>query len=223
MPSTRPNAHDSINSTSRSLITGVRHRDDAAWRRLVELYGPLVHHWCRRSGLDRDAVADVFQEVFQAVALHIGKFRKEKKSDTFRGWLRVITRHKITDHFRRERNEPRGAGGTVAQQVLAQVPDPTGAPADSESATAPSVEEPLGMDSLPGDRDGEGRLFLRALDLVRERVKETTWQAFWRTTVDGRGAGDVAEELSLSPGAVRVAKSRVLQRLREELGEIEDA
>jgi hypothetical protein len=30
----------------------------------------------------------------------------------------------------------------------------------------------------------------------------------------------VADELAMSPGAVRVAKSRVLHRLREELGDV---
>ena len=31
---------------------------------------------------------------------------------------------------------------------------------------------------------------------------------------------DVADELGMTPGAVRVAKCRVLQRLREELGDV---
>jgi RNA polymerase sigma-70 factor (ECF subfamily) len=49
--------------------------------------------------------------------------------------------------------------------------------------------------------------------------EERTWQAFWRTAVDGRSAADVGAELGMTPGAVRVAKSRVLHRLREELGD----
>lgn len=28
-------------------------------------------------------------------------FRRDREGDTFRGWLRVITAHKIHDHFRR--------------------------------------------------------------------------------------------------------------------------
>ena len=35
-----------------------------------------------------------------------------------------------------------------------------------------------------------------------------------------RSTADVAEELSMSPGAVRVAKCRVLRRLRAELGDV---
>jgi RNA polymerase sigma-70 factor, ECF subfamily len=46
------------------------------------------------------------------------------------------------------------------------------------------------------------------------------WQAFWRVVVEGRAAPDVAAELSMQPGAVRVSKSRVLARLRKELGDV---
>jgi DNA-binding CsgD family transcriptional regulator len=36
----------------------------------------------------------------------------------------------------------------------------------------------------------------------------------------GKTAQEVARELSMQPGTVRVAKSRVLHRLRKELGEL---
>ena len=63
------------------------------------------------------------------------------------------------------------------------------------------------------------RLFLRGLDLIRDEFEERTWKAFWGTAVEGRTPQEVATRISMSPGAVRVAKSRVLQRLREELGD----
>jgi RNA polymerase sigma-70 factor (ECF subfamily) len=66
----------------------------------------------------------------------------------------------------------------------------------------------------------ERGLFYRAVDLVRGEFEERTWQAFWRTTIDGQTPRDVGADLHMSPGAVRVAKSRVLHRLREELGDV---
>ena len=39
-------------------------------------------------------------------------------------------------------------------------------------------------------------------------------------TVEGKPAADVAAELGMSLGAVYIAKSRVLGRLREEFGEL---
>jgi RNA polymerase sigma-70 factor (ECF subfamily) len=56
--------------------------------------------------------------------------------------------------------------------------------------------------------------------MVRGEFEERTWQAFWQTVIGGRAPRDVAADLGMSPGAVRVAKSRVLHRLREELGDL---
>jgi len=56
---------------------------------------------------------------------------------------------------------------------------------------------------------------------VRGQFTDATWQAFWRTAVDGRGAAEVAQELGLSVGAVYIAKSRVQARLREQVRLIE--
>ena len=67
--------------------------------------------------------------------------------------------------------------------------------------------------------DSEGALFRQCCERVRAEFHENTWQAFWCTAVDGRSAGEVAAELGMSPVGVRVAKSRVLLRLREELGD----
>lgn len=189
--------------TSRSLLERVQADDPAAWDRLVALYAPLVYQWCRGAGLREQDAADVFQEVFQAVVTHIGGFRKDRQGDTFRGWLRTITRNKAHDYFRRRGREPEGVGGTEAQGKMAEVP---ALPAPDDGSATGDIEE--------------HGLFHRALALIQQDFAESTWQAFWRTAVEGRPTADVAAELSLSPGAVRVAKSRVLRRLREELGDV---
>src|SRR5581483_9021572 len=183
-------------ATSRSLLRRVKADESAAWDRLVTLYAPLVFHWCRQWQLQDDDIADIFQEVFQAVAVHIGSFRKEQRRDTFRGWLRTITRNKVYDHFRRQGEEPRAAGGSTAQFRLAQVAEPL-LPDDEPTPEGDAIERSL---------------FRRGLELIRGEFEERTWRAFWRTAVDGLPAKDVADELAMSPGAIRVAKSRVLQR-----------
>jgi len=193
------NNHHSSSGTSPSLLERVRTDDPAAWERLVGLYSPLVLFWCRRSGLADEDIDDVFQEVFLAVATHIADFKKERAGDTFRGWLRTITRSKVIDHFRRRGREPLPLGSGIG--LLAD---------DPSEASASAV---------PPDQAAEQALFRRGLDLIKGEFEERTWQAFWRTTVDGRQPRDVADELGMSPGAVRVAKCRVLQRLREELGD----
>jgi RNA polymerase sigma-70 factor (ECF subfamily) len=183
------------------LIDRVKADEAGAWDRLVSLYAPLVHHWCRRWKLQDEDLADVFQEVFKTLILHIGEFRRDRKGDTFRGWLRTIARNKVLDHFRKNAREVEG--GSEANWRFSQL----AAPEDP----GPDPEEAAELQ----------RLFHRGLELIRPEFEERTWKAFWRTAVDGRSPQDVAAELSMTPGAIRVAKSRVLQRLREELGDSE--
>jgi RNA polymerase sigma-70 factor, ECF subfamily len=189
--------------TPRSLLDCVHANESRGWERLVALYAPLVFHWCRQHGLQDSDAADVAQEVFRAVLTHFGTFRKEKKGDTFRGWLRTIFRNKVNDLFRQRAREPAGAGGSDAQTFLSQQP-------------GPSAPEEVALADGPAERD----LLNRALALLRGEFEERTWQAFWQTTVESRETGDVAADLGMSSGAVRVAKCRVLHRLREFLGDL---
>lgn len=189
--------------TSRSLLERAKSNDASAWGRLVQLYAPLVYHWCRRWQMSEGDIPDIFQEVFRAAAANLSRFHKRKAGDTFRGWLRMITYHKVCDHYRQLRHEPRAVGGTQADAQLAQLPAP-----------------PDEMPDIAADVSASVALLRRVLDQVREHFSDQTWRAFWRTAVDAQPAAEVAEELSMSAVAVRVAKSRVLQRLREEMGEI---
>ncbi len=191
---------EGVASTSRSLLVGLRDNDSDAWGRLVSLYAPLVYFWCRKLGLADQDTPDVVQEVFKSVTTDIDRFRKDRPQDTFRGWLRTITRSKAADHYRRQSRQPEAVGGSAALRQMTEFPDAI----DNESDDEPVYHG----------------LFLRACDLIRTDFKENTWKAFWRVVVDGQSPKDVANELSMQPGTVRVAKSRVLQRLRQEMGEL---
>ena len=187
-------------STSRSLLRRARERDPQAWTRLTAVYGPTIYAWCRRSGLQASDASDVMQEVFQAVAQSLDKFRKDRPGDTFRGWLWTITRNKIRDFARAIAKHADAAGGSINQQLIEQLSDD--APTD------------------PEDESGEkshSELAHRAVALMQSDFEETTWQAFWRVAVDSQSPQAVAEQLELSVAAVYMAKSRVLRRLRDEL------
>ena len=54
------------------------------------------------------------------------------------------------------------------------------------------------------------------MELLQAEFEPRTWQAFWKIVVEEKAPADVAAELGMSKGAVYVAKSRVLKRLREE-------
>jgi RNA polymerase sigma-70 factor (ECF subfamily) len=191
--------HDS--STSLTLLQRIRGGDTSGWDRVVSLYAPLVFHWCGRWGVEGADADDVSQEVFQAAAQGIAGFRREGDGDTFRGWLRGITRHKVQNFFRGRGRHPESSGGSEAWRRLQEVPAPEPAP-DEEDAEQTSA------------------LFHRAVRLLQGEFEDRTWQAFWRTAVDGQAAAAAAAELGMSANAVRMAKSRVLRRLREELGDL---
>lgn len=190
-------------STSRSLLARVHTNDADAWDRLVTLYTPLVWHWCRKMELPSQEMADVVQDVFQAVAAHIHDFHRDRPGDTFRGWLRTITRNKVNDHFRVHQREPQAKGGSEAKAWWSRLPDSGGSEA-------------------PDEPECYDHLFRQALDLIKADFQERTWRAFWRVIVEGQSPQVVAQELNMSPGAVRVAKCRVLHRLRLELGDLHD-
>jgi RNA polymerase sigma-70 factor (ECF subfamily) len=185
------------------LLERLRANDSNAWHVMVRLYTPLVSHWCARGGVRGADAEDVAQEVFRAAATHLENFRRDRPGDSFRGWLRGITRNMVLQHFRRGYRDPRASGGTDAFLRLQEV---TASPTASEDDEDP-VEE----------LDGLRR---RALELVRGEFAERTWQAFWQTVVDGRSPVDIAADLGVSPAAVRMAKSRVLHRLKEEFGDL---
>src|SRR5438270_9944297 len=87
-------------TTSLSLLQRARGRDPEAWRRVVQLYSPLVFSWARRAGLGDADAADLVQEVWRAVVSALERFQRDRQSGTFRGWLWTVTRNKIHDHFR---------------------------------------------------------------------------------------------------------------------------
>ena len=196
------NSRGPIGSTSSSFLDRVKARDYEAWRRLAGVYASLVLRWCQYEGVGRDEDrADICQEVFRAVAANVDCFQRDRSRGTFRGWLRTITRRKVADHFRQKNRQPpaKATGGSDAYEHILAIPDGDGS-------------------SVPEASDEETAIIVRkTLDLIRPEFEERTWQAFWRSAVEGQQSGVVAEALGMTPGGVRQAKSRVLHRLREEL------
>lgn len=186
--------------TSLGLINRVRAHDPTAWERFVRVYSPLVYGWAKRSGLQNQDAADVMQEVFHAVARGVVRFVAEP-GGSFRGWLWTITRNKVRDHARARGVE--AVGGSDMQRRLGAVPE-----VEPEEWSA-------------GGDCGRAALVGRAAELVRADFQPHTWQAFWRATVENHAARDIAADLGMTVDAVYQAKARVLQRLREELGQLE--
>jgi RNA polymerase sigma-70 factor (ECF subfamily) len=165
----------------------------------------VVYGFARKRGLQDADAADLMQEVFRAVSAAIGRLDYNPERGTFRSWLFTVTRSKLANFLNGRRRHPRGSGDSDAQERLEE----QSAPGDDGAAL--------------WDREYEQRVFHWATEQVRGEFQEATWQAFWLTAVEGRNAKEVGQRLGLSPGAVYVAKSRVLARLKEEVLHLEDA
>jgi RNA polymerase sigma-70 factor (ECF subfamily) len=199
-----PVASGTPGSTPSSLVRCLRQQQPEAWQRFLRLYGPLIYSWCRRRwGLDPAAAGDVTQDVFVRVLESLAGFR----GGDFVAWLAAITRSQTVNYL--QGNPTRGAGGSSAQERLNAVPDVSG-PARPDEGQEPVTAEDL------------GGVVRRALDQVRPTVAEKSWQAFWQVIVEGRAPADVAADLGMSVNAVYIARSRLLSRLREELGDLDE-
>jgi RNA polymerase sigma-70 factor (ECF subfamily) len=193
-------------ATRLSLLVRLRDsRDDAAWSQFVELYAPLVFGFARKHGLQDADAADLTQDVLQAVSGGIRRLDYDARRGSFRGWLFTVARNKLRNFLEAQRRPGRGTGDTDAQHRLQELP------AREEDQTA------------WWDQEYERRVFSWAAEQVRGAFRDSTWQAFWRTAVEGKTGPEVAKALGMSVAAVYLAKGRVMERLkgliRETLGE----
>jgi RNA polymerase sigma-70 factor (ECF subfamily) len=177
--------------------------DRAAWQQFVALYGRLVYAFARQHGLQDADAADLTQDVFLAVARTAGRWQYDAGRGSFRGWLYGVTRNQFARFLRRRQSQPVGSGDSNAHQRLAEEPSPG---PDPDAAW---------------EQEFQQQAFRLAAAAVQGHFAPTTWQAFWRTAVEGRAAAVVAAELGLSVGAVYVARSRVLARLVEHIQEMQ--
>lgn len=189
-----------------SILSRLRRRDEAAWSQLVEIYGPTVYSWCRKSGMNPCDAADVLQEVLATSLRCIEQFEYQSGTDSFRRWIYAIYRSRRADLLRRNAVRPTAVGGSGFQQWI-------------EKNLSLSTR-PVQLDS-DEDEDADIDILERALMVVKRDVKAKTWKAFWATVVEGQRPRDVAALLGMSPAAVCMCRSRVLQRLREQINGLE--
>ncbi len=186
--------------TRATLLVRLKNSDDTgAWTEFVQLYGPVVYGFARKRGLQDSDAADMVQEVLRSVARNADRMEYDPKRGTFRGWLYTVTRNKIYNFLSSQKRRPRATGDTTSQERLESYADPSNeAEADWEL-------------------EYQRRLSAKAMDRVKHEFQPTTWEAFLGTAVEGRPALEVGESLKMTSGAVYVAKSRVLARLRDEV------
>jgi RNA polymerase sigma-70 factor (ECF subfamily) len=183
--------------TRLSLILRLRHPDDAAaWQEFVEIYQPLVFRLARTKGLQEADALDTTQEVMTRIAKAINSWDANPNRGSFRGWISRITRNLVVDFMRSNNRRPL-TGDDELIDDLTHV-------ADGNSAETELF-----------DLEHERQVFAWAAEKVRNSFQAKTWQAFWLTAVENQSAEQVAIELGISKGAVYIARSRVMAKLKQ--------
>jgi RNA polymerase sigma factor (sigma-70 family) len=185
--------------TRASLLVQIRDgANHGAWQEFMKLYGPVVYGFARKRGLQDADAADLMQDVLRSVSTSIGRLDYDRNQGTFRGWLFTITRNKVFNFLSARRIRPQSSGDSATNRMLNSHPD-----------------ENDGTDSW--EMEYQRRVAALAMERIKNEFQENTWRAFWLTAVEGVAAADVARDVGISPGAIYVAKSRVLARLKDEV------
>jgi len=193
MPTTRPSL----------LLKLCDSQDHEAWVEFVTLYEPVIYRLMRQHGLQDVDARDVMQELFLVVSRNVERWEPEKQRGSFRAWLRRVVRNLVINWLRNPQRRITALGGSEVNAMLDLLP---------------AAEQ---QETLEFDRELRRALFHRAGQQVQNEVQAATWQAFWETSVSGLSPRDAAAKLGMTVGTVRVAKCRVLARLRAAVAEME--
>jgi RNA polymerase sigma-70 factor (ECF subfamily) len=166
---------------------------DDDWRRLDDLYRPLLCAWAARAGVPLSDTNDVAQEVLIVVFREVAGF-KRRRQGAFRAWLRTILTNRVRAHFRGKKYLPTAIG---------------------DSDILKELETPDSSLSKLWDREHNEHVVKKLLERVKGDFPET-WEAFRRYVMEGEPAAQVAAALGMTLNAVLLAKSRVLERMRQE-------
>jgi RNA polymerase sigma factor (sigma-70 family) len=183
-----------------SLLERLRHHpDEAAWKRLVELYTPLIRRWLGQSGVNGSDSDDLMQDVFTVLVHKLPSFEHNQQRGAFRYWLRSILVNRMRRHWDAKRTTLMAAGAGENLPALE------------------ALEDPASDLNQLWDREHDAFLARRVVQIIENDFNPSTWEAFRRVVLDGAKPSQVAGELGLSVNAVLLAKSRVLRRARQEI------
>jgi RNA polymerase sigma-70 factor, ECF subfamily len=193
-----------LDETRITLLDQLSAGTEAAWNELDTLYRPLIFGWLRRFDFQLSDQEDLTQDVMSKLHREIKKFEHNGRVGAFRSWLKTITANQARDFIRSGRFQPKAIGDSTFQAVINQLDDP-----NSDA-------------SREFDRQHDAFVVRRMLDAIKPEFEESTLEAFTLHVLSGLSASEVAEQMGTTTGNVYVAKSRVLRRLRERVGNWSD-
>ena len=167
--------------------------DFEAWNAFVEVYGPVLVRVARKHGMQAADVDNLVQEVLLSVANSVDQWNARTDRGSFRYWLLRVARNKAINQLTRNGARPK----TTSSKVEIDLNELEGSEISNDLELAYQRE-----------------VFRWAAEQARELVEESTWQAFWLTSVEGMSVLEASKTLGVPVGAIYVSRSRVMHRLK---------
>lgn len=196
-----------------ALVRRVAGGDDTAFMSLYDRHAGLVFGTAVRFLRDREAAAEVVQDVFLAIWQRAGQF--DPRSGSAVGWFVGIARNRSIDRLRADARRPNLASGHPAYGHAAG------------AGAAPALDAFDGTGGGPGgSRDGDpaaelDRAWTRAL--VRTTLADMPTDER-RVVVmaydEGLSQSEIADRLGVPIGTVKSRTRRALARLRLRLADV---
>jgi len=203
-------ATDSLLPTRQSLLTRLRDwQDQEGWREFFDTYWRLIYNVARKSGLMDAEAQDVVQNTFIYLSRRMPNFHYDRARGSFKSWLRVVTRSRISAFRRREksasgmiRESPPNVEGE-AKDLIEEIADPT----------AEALDEVW-------QREWQANLLDTAFRRVRAKVSSQQLLIFRMASGEKLALGQVAKKLGVSLARVYLARHRVGRLLKAEIEQL---
>ena len=191
-----------VGATTVNLLEGLRTQPANAevWQEFVRRYRPWIYASCLAWNLQPADADDVTQVVLARLIEKMRHFRYDP-AQSFRGWLKVVTRRTMLNYLAKRRREP-GTGGLAGELMLESV--------EARESVVQAAEEAY-------DRE----LLDEALRCVRQRVPKQQWEAFRLTALESVASAEVSRRLRMRVNTVYSSKSKVQKQVRVELERLE--
>ena len=172
---------------------------DKDWERLLSIYRPFIDSQVRRYPQLIDQADDIAQEIAMVLVRELPQFQRHRVG-SFRVWLRQVAVNQIRNASRKQKVQPIAIGDS------------------------PSIEEqleelsnPASLASKRWNDEHDQEVLRRVIEIVREEVNPTHWQAFQAHVLDGKSADQVSRDLGITINMVHLAKSRITKRMQSEV------
>jgi RNA polymerase sigma factor (sigma-70 family) len=198
--------------TRQSLLSRLRDwQDEEGWRDFFDRYWRLIYNVARKSGLGDYQAQEVVQATFIYLARRMPKFRYDPARGSFKSWLRVVTRSRISVYRRSERTgevfmrEALPGADEDHDGALEQIPDPAADALDEE-----------------WQREWEENLLKAAFRRLRSKVSAQQLLIFRLATPGDLPLTQVAKKLGVSLAQVYLARHRVGKLFKAEVARLRD-